>query len=76
MERVAGEELQDRFPGVVELRLTVQPGARTREPTNSHDRLGHLLAVAGSPQEAALQADAALTHLALSYRSGPVPSEP
>ncbi|GHG01874.1 ATP-grasp domain-containing protein [Streptomyces filamentosus] len=56
------------FPGVVAHRSKAEPGRATRYPRNSHDRLGHVLTRAATPALAAAEADAALCHLAPTYR--------
>ncbi|MDQ3402095.1 MAG: ATP-grasp domain-containing protein [Actinomycetota bacterium] len=68
VDEVVGEELREWFPSVISMRIKAKPGKVTRWPTNSHDRLGHLMTGAESPHEAAAQADAALTHLTVTYR--------
>lgn len=60
--------LPEHFPTVVGSRIKVVPGQATRWPTNSHDRIGYVLACADTPQQAAVDADAALAHLGVTYR--------
>lgn len=59
--------VREYFPTVVASRVKAVPGQRTRWPTNSHERIGYVLTCADSPQEAAVDADAALAHLAVTY---------
>lgn len=61
------EDLRSRFPSVVDYRVKPKPGAVTRWPTNSHDRLGYVIAAADTSPEAAVAAEAALTHLSIGY---------
>lgn len=49
---IAGVEEVRRAPGLVELDLTVKVGERVRPITESHDRVGHVLASGSSVQEA------------------------
>ncbi|MFJ8860309.1 ATP-grasp domain-containing protein [Streptomyces sp. NPDC102451] len=57
----------DRFPTVVAHRLKAEPGRTTTWPTDSHQRLGHVMTCAETPAEAAADAEAALGHLAPRY---------
>ncbi|WP_073758768.1 ATP-grasp domain-containing protein [Streptomyces sp. CB03234] len=56
------------FPSVVSYHSKAQPGRTTRYPHNSHERLGHVLTRAATASLAAAEADAALCHLAPTYR--------
>ncbi|MGP3999336.1 ATP-grasp domain-containing protein [Streptomyces sp. 8N706] len=67
VESVTGQDLDERFPSVVAFRMKAAPGRVTPWPTNSHDRLGHVMTAGPTPAEAALQAEAALTHLTVNY---------
>ena len=62
------ENLRAHFPAVVEHRIKPSPGAVTRWPTNSHDRLGYVITTADTSPEAAVAAEAALTHLSIGYQ--------
>jgi biotin carboxylase len=64
---VTGDDLRKHFPAVVDSRLKVAPGDTTRWPVDSFDRLGHVLAVGPTSHEAAIQAEAALPHLTVTY---------
>ncbi|MFF4231117.1 ATP-grasp domain-containing protein [Streptomyces sp. NPDC001820] len=64
-----GHDLAERFPSVVAFRMKAVPGAVTAWPTNSHDRLGHVMTSEATPAQAALHADAALAHLTVHYLS-------
>ncbi|QHA04463.1 ATP-grasp domain-containing protein [Streptomyces broussonetiae] len=55
------------FPSVVAFRTKAEAGRRTVWPSHSHERLGHVMTRAASPARAAVQADAALAHLAPVY---------
>ncbi|GAA1332021.1 ATP-grasp domain-containing protein [Saccharothrix algeriensis] len=61
------DDLAEHFPEVVGHRVKVGPGATTRWPTNSHERLGYVITAADTPAEAAVAADAALAHLAIGF---------
>jgi biotin carboxylase len=60
----------ERFPTVVAFRVKAVPGQRTNRPTNSHERLGHVLTSASTAYEAAVEADAAAAQLAMTYEPG------
>lgn len=66
---VHGLETARQIPGVVEVALRRGPGDHTHRPRNSHERLGHVIAVGDSPAEASARADAALQHIAVTYHS-------
>ncbi|MFC1406077.1 MULTISPECIES: ATP-grasp domain-containing protein [Streptacidiphilus] len=68
VDSVPDTRVLDRFPALVAFQLKAAPGRETRWPLNSHDRLGHVMTSADTPQEAAVVADAALSHLAVTYR--------
>jgi lysine/ornithine N-monooxygenase/biotin carboxylase len=54
-------------PGVVDFALRVGPGDATRRPTNSHQRLGHVIAAGETPALAATRAQSALGQLSITY---------
>jgi biotin carboxylase len=60
----------EHFPTVVAHRVKAVPGQRTNRPANSHERLGYVLTSAGTPHEAAVDADAAAAQLAMTYEPG------
>lgn len=64
---VPDPEVLENFPSVVAFRTKATPGQRTVWPTNSHERLGHVMTCAPTAEQAAAEANAALTHLAPTY---------
>ncbi|MFS0692404.1 ATP-grasp domain-containing protein [Streptomyces nitrosporeus] len=57
----------EHFPAVVAHRVKAVAGQTTTWPANSHQRLGHVMAVADTAAQAAAAAEAALCHLAPRY---------
>lgn len=64
---VGGMEDAHRVPGVVEVCLRIAPGSRTHWPSNSHHRIGHVIAVGDTPAEASARAEAARAQLTVTY---------
>ncbi|WP_018685284.1 ATP-grasp domain-containing protein [Actinokineospora enzanensis] len=64
---VDGISEAERVPGVVEVALRVTAGAHTHWPTNSHHRIGHVIAVGTTPAEASARAEAARALLTVAY---------
>ncbi|WP_290051600.1 ATP-grasp domain-containing protein [Amycolatopsis solani] len=64
---VCGVEDAYRVAGVAEVALRVGPGDSTSWPSNSHHRIGHVIAVGGTPAEASARAEAARAQLTVSY---------
>ncbi|MFV0132292.1 ATP-grasp domain-containing protein [Streptomyces sp. HMX87] len=65
---VPGTDVLENFPSVVAFRTKAAPGQRTTWPSNSHERLGHVMTCAATAEEAAADANAALAHLAPTYQ--------
>ncbi|MFF3499888.1 ATP-grasp domain-containing protein [Streptomyces sp. NPDC003247] len=68
VESVPDTGVLENFPSVVAFRVKAAPGQRTTWPSHSHERLGHVMTCAATPGQAAADADAALAHLAPTYR--------
>ena len=67
VQAVSGVDDAHRVPGVAEVSLRVAPGSQTHWPSNSHHRIGHVIAVGDTPAEASARAEAARAQLTVTY---------
>lgn len=63
LSAIEGADEVLRMPGVQEVELYMTPGTSIKRPENSSDRVGHIIAIGKDADEAAKNAEAALTRI-------------